>query len=50
MLAVRVVGTVFGKLACYTAVDSWSQHGCARSHSKAVDVIDGVLREHLSLE
>ena len=37
---------VLGKLANWGAVDFWSHHGCARSHSKAVDVVDGALREH----
>ena len=36
---------VLGKVANCGAVDFWSQHGCARSHSKAVD--DGALRERL---
>ena len=38
---------VLGKLANCGAADFWSQHGCAPSQSKAVDVVDGALREHL---
>ena len=33
-------------LESWRTVGSGSQHGCARSHSKAVDVVDGALREH----
>ena len=39
----RVVGK---QLANCGTVDLWSQHGRARSHSKAVNVVDGALREH----
>ena len=37
---------MIGKLANCGAVDFWSQHGCSCPHSKAVDVVDGALREH----
>ena len=33
---------VLGKLANCAAVDLWSQHGCGRSHSEAVHVVDGL--------
>ena len=37
---------VLEKLAICGVVAFWSQHGCARSHAKAVNVIDGASCEH----